>query len=458
MKEGKLGPDHPDTLQIRNNLTSAYLDAGRLADVIAINEKEFRRVQSPFGPDDPRTLQRAASLAMAYKAVARAQRDAGRHQEALGSYRRAVTIQEDLIKRRPEMASYKNTLAWFLTDFGMCLREVDLLSEAEPALERALAIWLGRISEQSSADPGAMGNLLWTLDELGKVGRKSGRVGQAIAAYRRAMEAAAQPVAAHPEVPRHGELQAELHEGLARLLAESGRSAEAMTLRRQAVTLREQSLERCASKLGPDHPDTLKSRTGLINAYESLGRWADAEPRRRDALAVRRQTAKPDSPLLADELADLGRNLLTQNKGSEAEPLLRECLAIRGQAAPDDWAYYDAMSLLGGALLGQGRYSEAEPLIVPGYEGMKERQAKIAVLDRSRMLRGGRAGSPAVRGLGQGRAGHRVEGQAAHARPARRRLRPAVNGPTRGSTSQAFMTDLEFPFDPFSFMDFTDVP
>src|SRR5262249_40945388 len=92
-----------------------------------------------------------------------------------------------------------------------------------------------------------------------------------------------------------------------------------------------------------------------------------------------------DSPLLADELADLGRNLLTRNKGSEAEPLLRECLAIRGQAAPDDWAHYDAMSLLGGALLGQARYSEAEPLIVPGYEGMKERQAKIAELDQSRL-------------------------------------------------------------------------
>jgi hypothetical protein len=40
---------------------------------------------------------------------------------------------------------------------------------------------------------------------------------------------------------------------------------------------------------------------------------------------------------------------------------------------------------VGAALLGQGRYSEAEPLIVPGYEEMKERHAKIAVLDRSRL-------------------------------------------------------------------------
>ena len=156
-------------------------------------------------------------------------------------------------------------------------------------------------------------------------------------------------------------------------------------LRRQAVTLREQSLERCASKLGPGHPDTLKSRTGLISAYESLGRWADAERLRRNALALRRKAARPDSPLLADDLTDLGRNLLTQHRASEAEPLLRDCLAIRGQAAPDDWKHYDAMSLLGEALLGQGRYTESEPLIVPGYEGMKERQAKIAVLDRSRL-------------------------------------------------------------------------
>ena len=249
-------------------------------------------------------------------------------------------------------------------------------------------------------------------------------------------------VAVHPEVPHHAELQANLHEDLGRLLAESGRSAEAITLRRQAVPLREQSLERCATKLGPDHPDTLKSRTGLINAYESLDRWADAERLRRDALAVRRQTAKPDSPLLADELADLGRNLLAQNKGSEAEPLLRECLAIRGQFMPDDWAHYDAMSLLGKAgvrpRLG-GRAADQARLRRDEGTPSEDRHARSVPA-----ARGGRAGGPAVRGLGQGRAGRHVEDQVGDARPARRRLQ-AVNGPTRGSTSRTFMLDFEFP-------------
>ena len=62
---------------------------------------------------------------------------------------------------------------------------------------------------------------------------------------------------------------------------------------------------------------------------------------------------------------------------------MRECLAIRAKADPDDWSRYDAMSLLGAAILGQGRPAEAEPLIVGGYEGMKAREVGIPVPNRS---------------------------------------------------------------------------
>jgi hypothetical protein len=89
--------------------------------------------------------------------------------------------------------------------------------------------------------------------------------------------------------------------------------------------------------------------------------------------------------LLAGDLAALGRDLLEQSRCSEAEPLLREALAIRVKATPDDWRRYNAMSLLGGVRLGQGRHAEAEPLIVDGYEGMKARAARIAVPDRPRL-------------------------------------------------------------------------
>ena len=97
----------------------------------------------------------------------------------------------------------------------------------------------------------------------------------------------------------------------------------------------------------------------------------------RVTLARRRKKEKPDSPLLADDLAILGRNLLKQSKWSEAEPPLRESLAIRVKAIPDDYRRFDAASRLGAALLGQGNYAEAEPLVVGGYEGIKARDAKI---------------------------------------------------------------------------------
>ena len=40
----------------------------------------------------------------------------------------------------------------------------------------------------------------------------------------------------------------------------------------------------------------------------------------------------------------------------EAEPFLRECLAIREKTQADDWKTFNTRSLLGGSLLGQKKY------------------------------------------------------------------------------------------------------
>jgi hypothetical protein len=76
-------------------------------------------------------------------------------------------------------------------------------------------------------------------------------------------------------------------------------------------------------------------------------------------------------------LAQIGMSLLQQKKWTEAEPLLRECLAIREKAQPDVWSTFNTNSLLGGALLGQKKFAEAEPLLLAGYEGMKQREKNI---------------------------------------------------------------------------------
>jgi len=84
-------------------------------------------------------------------------------------------------------------------------------------------------------------------------------------------------------------------------------------------------------------------------------------------------------------MASRGLNLLNQKRFAEAEPILRQCLAIREAATPEEWLRFNAMSLLGGALLGQRKYAEAEPILLQGYEGMKQREATIPAHGKVRL-------------------------------------------------------------------------
>ena len=115
----------------------------------------------------------------------------------------------------------------------------------------------------------------------------------------------------------------------------------------------------------------------LIDAYTKAGENAKLANLLQEQLPTTRKTLPKDSPELAGQLAQIGLTLLQQKKWIEAEPLLRECLAIREKTQPDVWSTFNTQSLLGGVLLGQKKYAEAEPLLLAGYEGMKQREKTI---------------------------------------------------------------------------------
>ena len=75
-----------------------------------------------------------------------------------------------------------------------------------------------------------------------------------------------------------------------------------------------------------------------------------------------------------------GRTCSGASRHADAEPILRECVAILQKKQPEAWTTFHAQSLLGGALLGQKKYAEAEPLLVQGYEGLKAREGQIPPL------------------------------------------------------------------------------
>jgi hypothetical protein len=92
-----------------------------------------------------------------------------------------------------------------------------------------------------------------------------------------------------------------------------------------------------------------------------------------------RARLSPDDPALARGLAEITFTLLGSGKFSEAEPTARECLSIYEKKLPDDWRMFNARSMLGDSLLGEKKYAEAEPLLLSGYEGLRQREDKIAL-------------------------------------------------------------------------------
>jgi eukaryotic-like serine/threonine-protein kinase len=308
--------------------------------------------EAALGPGHSDTLASANGLANTYLS-------AGRLPEAIALYEATLKLRE--------AAQGPDDL-----DTLKCRINLALAYQTAGRLPEAIALHnatLGLIEAKLGPDHP---HTLQSRINLAFAYQEAGRTSEAIALYKATLgliEAKLSPD--HPQalVTRNN---------LASTYAEAGRLAE-------AIPLFEETLRLWESKMGADHINTLQVRNNLARAYAEVGRWAEAEHLERDVLDRRRKTDKPDSPLLAGDLAELGHHLLEQSRWSEAEPLLRECLAIREKSTPDDWRRYDAKSLLGGALLGQGRYDEAEPLIVSGYEQMTAREARILVPERSRL-------------------------------------------------------------------------
>jgi tetratricopeptide (TPR) repeat protein len=124
----------------------------------------------------------------------------------------------------------------------------------------------------------------------------------------------------------------------------------------------------------------------LIGCHERLKQLDQAESWRRKWLAVVKERSGADSLPYAGELAALGLNLLQQKKWTDADTVLRDCLALREKKQPNVWSTFNTQSSLGGALLGQKKYAEAEPLVKAGYEGMKARETTIPPQGKVRLV------------------------------------------------------------------------
>ncbi len=83
--------------------------------------------------------------------------------------------------------------------------------------------------------------------------------------------------------------------------------------------------ERYTGRLGPDHPETLKSIHNLAISHDDKGRYADALRLREETLALRKSKLGPNHPDTLLSMANLAETLAALDRGSEAVAVVDDC-------------------------------------------------------------------------------------------------------------------------------------
>ncbi|HYG68333.1 MAG TPA: tetratricopeptide repeat protein, partial [Anaeromyxobacteraceae bacterium] len=131
----------------------------------------------------------------------------------------------------------------------------------------------------------------------------------------------------------------------------------------------------------------------------SFNRFEEAIPAASEALTTLREAYGPRHPRLEGTLTLLGMLLMTTERYAEAEPVLREAVAISAEARPGSASHGGALTDLGVVLRRQGRLAEAEAALHEAlgarYPRAFDRARPLGALASVRLDRGDLAGAEA---------------------------------------------------------------
>ena len=96
--EDVLGPDHPGTLAVRNNLALVYKSVGRFGEAIELFEQVLAEHERVLGPDHPDTLKTRNNLAVAYRSAGRLAKAIDEWEKLLPDCRRVLGPEHPLTK------------------------------------------------------------------------------------------------------------------------------------------------------------------------------------------------------------------------------------------------------------------------------------------------------------------------------------------------------------------------
>jgi tetratricopeptide (TPR) repeat protein len=340
----KFDPDHRETLTGMDNLATLYRVRGRYDEAEALCRQALEGYRRTLGPDHRDTLACMGNLAALCQLR-------GRYDEAEALFRQALEGY-----RRTLGSDHPNTLL-LMINFAGLYQNRGRFNEAEPLLQQALEGCrrkLGPDHRFTLESMAALGVLYWSRKQLDR----------SIPLFEEVLPLQSKKLGAdHPDT-----LLTLANLGIN--YRDAGRTDD-------AIRCLEQALATARKRPGPPPPQAAWILSTLIETYQRANRLDKVEPLYRAFLERARKQYGADDPRTIGPLSLLGSNLLLQNKHADAEKVLRDCLAIREKQEPDGWLTFNTQSLLGEALLGQKKYADAEPRLRAGYEGLKQREARI---------------------------------------------------------------------------------
>jgi tetratricopeptide (TPR) repeat protein len=410
--EGKLGPDHHDTLTCLNNLATAYGNDGQYARALALHETVFQKRKILLGADKDETLSSMINLAAAWLYVgrpteavqlmeqalemAKAKYGAGHEitlytMHALGcacyedhQLPRALQLLEQTLQKSKDLLGpdHHRTLAT-MNRLAVALRADRQFAKAVALQEETLQ----KLQVKLGADHP---DTLQAMSDLAAAYRSAGQVSRAVPLLTEVL--AKRKVLLRPD---HPDTLTAMH-NLALAYKASGQLKKALPLYelvvekqkvqlgpdhpeallsmnnlavayradgqvQKAIALHEQTLEKRKVRFGAEHPDTLMSMNNLAVAYVSDGQLSSALPLLEQTLQKRQRLLGLDHPDTLDTLDSLAMVCLRLQQYAQAEPLLVLWITRQRSLLPaDDLVLARRLALLGHSRIKQNKPAEAE--------------------------------------------------------------------------------------------------
>jgi serine/threonine protein kinase/lipopolysaccharide biosynthesis regulator YciM len=347
-----LGPEHLDTLESTLNLARLYSSRNQFHKAEPLHKQALEGLRAKLGADHPRTIMAMHHMAEPYLKW-------GRYDEAEPIFTELVSI------RRAKLGpDHPETLG--------TMHDLAVVYEMRRDYEKAESLFKQVLERRRATSEPSHPDVFATMQQLASVYILRGQYEQAEPLLKEALAAQrANPGAGHPDT-----IITMLNLGV--LYREAGRYSEAESLLCEAIT-------RSKETHGLAHDDTHTAIAHLAILYRKQGKPHLSEPLLRESVEFVRKHPGKESYLYANELGYLSDNLLDQGKCAESEPFARECLAIRAKNKPGGWTTFFTRFMLGTALVGQKKYADAEPFLEQGYEGLKERVAKMPQEDQDEL-------------------------------------------------------------------------